>query len=100
MNTILVANILAFIGAMMMVGIGLLKKKQQILLAQCVQFLVLGAANMLLGGMTGLVSNLISVARNLFCLKWDYTMQWKLIFIGVQVVLSMGVPNRARPRAS
>ena len=91
MNTILLANILAFIGAMMMVGIGLVKKKKQILLAQCAQFMVLGAANMLLGGMTGLVSNLISIARNLFCLKWDYTTKWKVIFIGVQVVLSMGV---------
>ena len=78
---------------MMMVGIGLLKKKKQILLVQCIQFVIMGVANLLLGGLTGFISNLASIARNLFCLKWEYTMPWKFVFIIMQVVLSAGVNN-------
>ena len=93
MNTILVANIFAFVGASLMAGIGLLKKKNQILIVQCVQFLIMGIANLLLGGMTGFISNIASIARNLFCLKWEYTTLWKLIFIAMQILLSAGANN-------
>ena len=73
MNIVLIANGVALVGALLMAGIGLLKKKEQILLVQCVQFAIQGAANLMLGGMTGLISNGVSIARNLFCLKFEYT---------------------------
>ena len=91
MNIVVIANIIAFIGAVMMVCIGLIKKKQQILLVQSVQFGIQAAANILLGGVTGFISNLVSIARNLFCLKWAFTVPVKLAFVAVQVVLSLGV---------
>ena len=93
MNIILIANGVALVGSLLMMGIGLVKKREQILLLQCVQFTIQGAANMLLGGVTGLISNGVSVARNLFCLKCEYTTLWKILFLAVQVVLTMGVNN-------
>ena len=93
MNVILIANIFAFVGASLMAGIGLLKKKQQILIVQCVQFLIMGIANLLLGGVTGFISNIASIVRNLFCLKWEYTTPWKLVFIVMQILLSAGANN-------
>ena len=93
LNTIIIANIFAFVGACLMAGIGLLKKKKQILIVQCVQFTIMGFANLLLGGMTGFISNIASIARNLFCLKWEYTMPWKFVFIAMQIVLSAGMNN-------
>ena len=93
MNVILIANIFGFVGASLMAGIGLLKKKQQLLLVQCVQFLIMGIANLLLGGITGFISNIASIARNLFCLKWEYTTLWKIVFIVVHILLSAGANN-------
>lgn len=93
LNIVLIANGVALVGALLMAGIGLLKKKEQILLVQCVQFAIQGAANLMLGGMTGLISNGVSIARNLFCLKFEYTSLWKVVFMAVQVVLSAGGNN-------
>ena len=93
LNTIIIANIFAFVGASLMAGIGLLKKKNQILIVQCIQFLIMGIANLLLGGITGFISNIASIARNLFCLKWEYTTPWKLVFIAMQILLSAGANN-------
>lgn len=93
LNIVLIANIVALVGSLLMVGVGLLKKKNQILLIQCVQFSIQGAANLLLGGMTGVIANAVSIARNLFCLKFEYTAGWKVIFLAVQVMLSLGTNN-------
>ena len=93
LNIVLIANIVALVGSLLMVGVGLLKKKNQILLIQCVQFSIQGAANLLLGGITGAIANAVSIARNLFCLKFEYTACWKVIFLAVQVMLSLGTNN-------
>ena len=89
-NTILIGNIVTFAGAMIMVGIGLLKTKRNILLAQSVQCLIMGIGNLILGGMTGFLANMITIVRNLFCLKKELTTPWKLVFIALQ--LAIGVP--------
>lgn len=90
MNIVLIANGISLMGALLMVGVGLLKKKEQIILVQCAQFTLQGLANLLLGGATGVIANLISIARNLFCWKFEYTAVWKIAFLAVQVILSAG----------
>ena len=90
MNIVLIANGISLMGALLMVGVGLLKKKEQIILVQCVQFTLQGVANLMLGGATGLIANIISIARNLFSLKFAYTVVWKAVFLAVQVALSAG----------
>ena len=53
MDRIIIGNALSLIGAILMACIGLLKKRKQILTVQCVQFGIMGMANLVLGGITG-----------------------------------------------
>ena len=68
MNTtqLFIGNIVIFIGALFMVAIGLIKSKKNILIAQNFQFLIMGIGNLILGGTSGFISNMVSIARNLF----------------------------------
>lgn len=87
MNTVLLGNIVALIGAALMVSTGFLKAKKQILVAQCFQYGVLSASNAILGAFTGITANVIGIARNLFCMKREFTVPWKLAFIAAQLAL-------------
>ena len=87
MNTVLLGNIVALIGAALMVSTGFLKTKKQILVAQCFQYGALSASNAILGAFTGITANVIGIARNLFCMKREFTVPWKLAFIAAQLAL-------------
>lgn len=91
MHTLLLGNIVSLTGSILMVAIGLIKQKNNILKAQCVQFAVMGTANLILGGVTGFISGIVGIARNLFCLKWAFTTFWKLLAILIQSALTLGV---------
>ena len=90
MNVLLIGNAVSMVGCLIMVGIGFLKRKQHILLAQSVQCLFMGAGNLILGGVSGFICNVVTIARNLVFAKWDVTLPLKLFFIALQVVLSLG----------
>lgn len=91
MNVVVIANMISMIGCILMVGVGFLQKKNQILLVQCVQFAFLAAANLLLGAMTGFISGGISIVRNLIFTRRENTGLLKVVFIVVQVALSLSV---------
>lgn len=80
MDQIILGNALSLFGAGLMAAIGLLKKRRTILLVQCVQFGVMGAANLVLGGITGGLSAVVSIARNLLCAAGRMTRPVKLLF--------------------
>ncbi|SKB91814.1 inner membrane protein [Lachnospiraceae bacterium] len=90
MNTtqLLIGNIVIFIGALFMVAIGLIKNKKNILIAQNFQFLIMGIGNLILGGTSGFISNIVSIARNIFCLKFELTTPWKVFFVFMQAAVS------------
>ena len=90
MNLLLIGNAVSMIGCMIMVGIGFLKRKQHILLAQSVQCLFMGAGNLILGGVSGFVSNVVTILRNLVFSKRNVTVPLKVFFIALQIVLSLG----------
>lgn len=71
-----------------MIAIGFLKKKNHILLAQCAQCAVMGVGQSILGGFSGVVSNIVSILRNLICIKWAFTLPFKVIFIAIQIVMT------------
>lgn len=77
MNTILIGNIIGFIGALSMVLVGLQKKKKNILLAQNLQMVLLTISNLILGGITGAVVNVIGLFRNCLCIKNKLDPFWK-----------------------
>ena len=90
MNTVLLGNIVALIGAAIMVSTGFLKTKKQILTVQCFQYGVLSASNAILGAFTGITANIIGIVRNLFCMKKEFTTPWKIAFIAAQHALLPG----------
>lgn len=89
MNTVLLGNTVALFGAAIMVLIGFIKSKEKMLAAQCVQFAVMGAGNLILGGVTGFIANMVSLVRNVLCFRRSMGVPLKLVFIAVQIVLAM-----------
>ena len=90
MNTLLIGNAVSMVGCLIMVAIGFLKKKSHILIAQSVQCFFMGFGNLILGGVSGFVANIVTIARNLVFVKHPVTTRLKLIFIGAQLLLSLG----------
>lgn len=90
MNRIILGNIISFVGACLMVGAGLLKKRRTILVVQCVQFGIMGSANFILGGITGGLSALVSIARNVVCAQKKMTFSVKLLFTFLLIILCIG----------
>lgn len=90
MNTILIGNIVSLIGCTLMVCIGLIKEKRKILSAQCLQFVFLGTGNLILGGFTGFIANVISLSRNLVFTWKDSSVPLKMLFVALQLLLSAG----------
>ncbi len=91
MNIVLIGNVIAFAGSILMVGVGLLRTRKSILLVQCSMFGLMGAANIILGGFTGAVSSLVSIVRNVLCLKGPLSVPVKLLIIAIQLLLSAKV---------
>ena len=85
---VLAANIISFIGSLIMVSIGFIKERKHILTAQCVQWVIMGISNLMLGGVTGLIANLVSIFRNLYSLRRDLTRPVKYAFIALQIAAS------------
>ena len=90
MNNLLIGNAVSMVGCLIMVGIGFLKRKQHILIAQSIQCLFMGAGNLILGGVSGFICNVVTILRNLVFARRDATLFLKLFFIAVQIVLSLG----------
>ena len=90
MNTFLIGNLISGIGCLIMVGIGLLRKKSHILIAQCVQCGFMGLGNLVLGGVSGFICNMVTIVRNLVFVKNPITTRLKISFILLQLVLSIG----------
>lgn len=95
MNLVVIGNLISFFGCLLMVSIGFLRKKEQILGVQCLQFSLMGISNFLLGGISGTISNLVSIIRNLVFFKVKVTVPLKLTFIGLQILLSLGAIRRS-----
>ena len=87
-NTILLANAIALASSVLNVGIGLICDRRRILLVQCVQKLLGGTSNLLLGGMSGCISNFMGIARNLCGLKRDMSATLKFAFCAAHISLT------------
>lgn len=88
--TVLIGNIIALLGCTLMVLVGLIKEKRRILSVQCIQFLLQGASNLILGGYSGFIANIVSVLRNLAFNKFRVTVWLKIAFVALQLLLSIG----------
>ena len=99
MPIVLIGNIISLLGCTLMVLIGFIKEKKKILSTQCIQFTLQGAANLILGGTSGFISNIVSIARNLCFSKWKSTIWLKIGFIALQIILSISALMNEGPLA-
>ena len=87
--TVVIANIVSLLGCTLMVLIGFIKNKDKILKAQILQFGLMGLSNFILGGYGGAVANFLSIFRNIYIAKRPCTKTAKIVFILLQVALSV-----------
>lgn len=88
-NIELIANIVGLVGALLMVLMGCLKKKKDILLAQNAQLVLLGISNVMMGGYIGAIVNVIAVFRNILCSKNKLTLFWVIVITMVTIVMGV-----------
>ena len=87
--TVIIANIIDFLAAMLQVGTGAIKEKTRILILQTVQLLMQALAMLLLGGVTGAISNVLSCFRNYLCYKDKLNIVWKVILIIASIAFTI-----------
>ena len=75
----LIANVIGLAGSILMVLMGILKKKKDILIAQNAQLVLLGNSNVMMGGYIGSIVNAIAVFRNILCSKGKLNMFWVIV---------------------
>lgn len=85
---LILGNVLSLFGCAIMVAIGLVKKKEKILLYQCVQYSFMGLGNLVLGAMSGTISNLLGIARNLVFARTKGSWWLKALFILIQLAMT------------
>ena len=91
---VLTANIIDFLAALIQVGSGSIKRKSRILLVQIIQLLMQAVSMLLLGGVTGAVSNVLSCYRNHLCYKGKLNSYWKGFLIGASVIMTLVLNNQ------
>jgi hypothetical protein len=93
LKIVIIANVISLIGSLMMVGTGLIKRKRNVLIVQSAQFVVMGVSNLMLGGITGCITNALSLIRNFVTMRSRLTMPVKLVFIAIWVGMCL-IVNR------
>lgn len=91
---VIIANIIALIASIIMVSIGLIKKKKQIIYVQTIQIGLFVLSNIFLGAVTGIIINSISCIRNILCYKNKLTKNTKIGIIVISTILSLLFNNK------
>ena len=86
-------NIVALIASMLMVYSGSVNNRKKIIYIQTVQILAFTLSNLILGGFTGAIVNLISLVRNVLCYKDKLTNDKKLMLIILSIIFSLWFNN-------
>ena len=69
--------------------IGFIKDKKRFLLGQSVMNLFFAAGYVFLGAISGTVANICTMTRNFVCIKWNLSTPLKILFIAIQIVLTL-----------
>lgn len=93
MTQIICGNIVALFASILMVYSGIVKDRKKIIYIQALQILAFAISNLILGGYTGTIVNLISLARNYWCYKDKLTIDKKVIIILLSIVFSLMFNN-------
>ena len=93
MINIIIGNIIAFIGSVLLVYSGIIKEKKKIIYVQTVQIGLFVVSNFVLGGITGAIINVISCIRNILCYKDKLRVKEKIILLIISIILSLSFNN-------
>ena len=88
-----VGNVIAFIAALIMVYSGLMKNKKKIIYAQSVQLGLISISDLIMGGVTGAIVNLVSCVRNILCYKNKLNITAKILITLITTILSIKFNN-------
>ncbi len=91
---VIIANIIDFVAAVVQVGSGAIKKKSKILVVQIIQLLMQAVSMLLLGGVTGAVSNVLSCFRNYLCYKEKLNRIWKIVLIAASIAMTIALNDQ------
>ena len=91
---IVIANAIDLVAALIQTISGSIKKKSKILAVQIVQLLLQAVSMLLLGGITGAVSNVLSCFRNYLCYKDKLNWAWKAILIAASVGMTVALNDQ------
>lgn len=89
MNTIIFGNIIALIAASFSIFLGITKNRKKLIFMQSIQFLTYTISNIILGGISGGIANLISAIRNILCYKNKLTKVAILLIISISTILTL-----------
>lgn len=86
---LLIGNLVSMVGCILMVAIGFVRNKERVLTLQCFQFGILGLSNLILGAVSGFISGMVSVARNLIFPRVKGGLWLKLLFVNIQLIFTL-----------
>ncbi|WP_405729074.1 YgjV family protein [Anaerotignum sp.] len=87
--TVIIANMIDLVASIILVGSGSIKQKTKILVVQIIQLLMQAASMLLLGGITGAISNVLSCFRNYLCYQEKLNAYWKAFFIAASIGMTI-----------
>ena len=93
MELIVIGNIIAFIASIIMVYSGYIKDKKKILYAQTIQIGLFILSNIVLGGITGAIINVLNCIRNILCYKERLNNIVKVVLIVLATILTICFNN-------
>lgn len=93
MNYILIGNIIALLASLVMICSGLLKNKKQILYVQTIEIMLFTFSNIILGGISGALVNVLNCIRNILCYKNKLNIIAKFIITFLACVLTFSFNN-------
>lgn len=89
MTQLIYGNVVALIASLLMVYAGTIKDRKKIIYIQTLQISTFTLSALILGGYTGAIVNLISIARNILCYKDKLTNSMKAILILLSIIFSL-----------
>ena len=88
MNIVL-GNIIALLASLVMIYTGLIKDKSKIIYVQSIQIFLFAISNAILGGITGVITNIVSFARNILCFKNKLNLPIKILITILSIIFSI-----------
>ncbi len=85
----LLGNVIGLLGSILLIYTGFIKEKKRIIYVQSIQITFFVISNLILGGITGAIVNVISLFRNILCYNEKLNKKNKILISIVVIFLSV-----------